>query len=338
MNNIKRLSTVVLALSVATFFLSACSKTTKEYQKQPYNSIASFSLVGYTGDSITASVDNGNIIVYWAAEAKMPATITPTIVVSPNATISPASGTAVAFSNETVYTVTAQDGTKQTYHLKPVINYPVPKISSITPTNIHFYSDPLVTVSGEYFLSGDTSAVHVYAQRLSDGFEFDLPIDHAQLTMTNITASLPAYNTSLDTGAHKIWVQIGNRVSDEQVVNIRMPDIAFSGLMHVGFVEAGQTLHAGDSATIKIWDDYNGNVIRWYAKRFTSLAIEEFTFDASQLSQTDSTIKFKIPATPWNAKPAGLALHFIGPYYAPEYLSTTQIVGGWPVFPVKDPS
>ncbi|MFY0254413.1 hypothetical protein ACDQ55_10715 [Chitinophaga sp. 30R24] len=332
----ERLSKVVLALGACTFFLlQSCTKTAQEYEKRPYNNIETFVLMGYAGDSINATINNGNIIVYWAAEANMPATIKPNIVVSPHATISPASGAEVAFNTETVYTVTAEDGSKQTYRLKPVINRAVPKISMISPNSLHWISSTQITVTGEYFLSGDTAAVHVYAQRLSDGFEFDLPIDYTKLTMTNITANLPDYTDILDTGVHKIRVKIGDRVSDEKMVNIRMPDISFSGLMHFSFEEAGQRLFAGDSVTLKISDDYNGNVCKWYKKRFTKLVIDEYAFDAQALTQTDSTVKFKLPDYPLSQKPTAVVLYFIDPYYNQAYLSMLLNQALWPIIPVK---
>jgi hypothetical protein len=333
----KRFSTIVWVLGVCAWsLLQGCSKTEYEYEKRSYKNIESFVLMGYAGDSINASVNNGNIIVYWAAETELPKTIKPVIVVSDHATISPASGTEVSFSSETVYKVTAEDGSVQTYRLKPVINHAVPRISEISPNNLHWISGTQVTVSGEYFLTGDTADVHVYAQRLRDGFEFDLPIDYTKISMTSITANLPAYTDIQDTGLHKIFVKIGDRVSDEKEVILRMPDISFSNLMYMSFDEVGKQLSAGDSVTLRIRDDYNGDVIKWYAKHFTKLVIEDYTFEADALTQTDNTIKFKLPATPLSKKPTGIVLYFMNPYYSPTYLSKILSRDVWPIFPVKN--
>ena len=332
----KQFSKVVLMLGACAWtLLQSCSKTEYEYEKRTYKNIESFVLMGYAGDSINASVNNGNIIVYWAAETELPKTIKPRIVVSDHATVSPASGTEVPFSSETVYKVTAEDGSVQTYHLKPVINHAVPRISSISPGNLHWISGTQVTVSGEYFLTGDTSDVHVYAQRLRDGFEFDLPVDYAKISMTSITANLPAYSDIQDTGLHKIFVKIGNRVSDEKQVMLRIPDISFSGLMRMSFDEAGRQLVAGDSVTLRIRDDYNGNVIKWYAKHFTRLVIDDYSFEADALRQTENTIKFKLPDTPLSTQPNGIVLYFMSPYYSPTYLSTFLSPEVWPLFPLK---
>lgn len=333
----KRFSAIVLLMGAAVAsLLQACSKTEYEYEKRPYKNIETFVLMGYTGDSINATINEGNIIIYWAAETAAPKTIKPNIVVSDHATISPASGTEVAFSSETVYTVTAEDGSKQTFRLKPVINHAVPRISGVSPNNLHFFHDTTVTVSGEYFLTGDTSDVHVYAQRMRDGFEFDLNIDYSKISMTSITANLPAYSDILDTGLHKIFVKIGDRVSDEKIVTLRIPDISYTGLMHLSFDEVGKQLVAGDSLTLRLSDDYNGDVIKWYAKRFTKLVIEDYTFEAAQMTQTENTIKFKLPDAPISTKPNSLLLYFVSPYYSPTYWGVLINQNAWPIIPVKN--
>lgn len=330
MKSIYRLLRTMLVLLCTAVMLLRCTKTKYENEKRPYNNIETFVVKGYAGDSINAVINEGTIIVYWAAEAAMPATIKPVIAVSAHATISPASGTEVAFSDTTVYKVTAENGSVQTYRLKPVINRAVPKISAIAPNNLHFFSDTNVTISGEYFLSGGVDDVHVYAQRLRDGFEFDLLINYSKLTMTNITAYLPRYSPLLDTGAHKIWVKVGNRVSESKDIMIRIPDVLFSGLMHLAFEEAGKKVAAGDSATLKFWDDYNGDVCKWYKKRFTRLVVEDYAFDTAALTQTDSTIRFKVPDYPVGRYASGISLYTIDPYYNPGAISR-QI--SLPLFP-----
>lgn len=332
----KRFSILFLAVgAIAVMTVLGCKKTT-EYEKRPYTDIESFVLKGYAGDSLTASINNNDIIIYWASEAAAPATITPAIVVSPGAAISPASGTAVAFNSSTVYTVTAEDGTVKKYNLKPVINKPIPRIATISPgSSMVWISSTWLTITGEYFLVGDTSDVHVYMERMRDGFEFDLVLDYTKLSMTNISANLPAYNNSMDTGMHKLRVKIGNRVSEEKEVNLHFPDITYTNMAYMTWVEAGQTLKAGDSMTLKIWDNYNGNVIKWYMKKFTKLVFENYTFDATQMTQTDSTVKIRIPDTPINIKPSNLAIYYIGNYGSQNYWAKILTQASWPTIPVK---
>lgn len=330
----KRISTFTGIAVLFTILLLACKK---EYvnEKMPYNSIESFTIKGYTGDSVNAVINNGSIIIYWSADAAIPATIKPVITVSPHAAISPASGTEVVFSESTQYTVTAEDGTQQVFHLKPVLDKAIPKISSINSNSLEWITDTQLVVSGEYFLSGDTSDVHVYAQRMSDGFEFDMNIDYKQLTMTNITANLPLYTNMQDTGLHKIWVKIGDRVSDYKIINIRYPDIYYNNVLHLAFSEAGQTMQPGDSLTLKYWDDYNGAVTKWYTQRFTRIVFENYSFEAAALSQTDSTIKFRLPDTPIERKPTNIILYYVDPFLNSNYTSAILSQDQWPVIPVK---
>lgn len=335
----QRLKTALLLVCGVSLLLVSCAKTAYEYEKKPYKNIESFALSGYAGDSINAVINGEEIIIYWAAEAALPATIKPVIAVSPNATISPASGTAVPFTDKTIYTVTAEDGTTKTYHLKPALNHPIPKISAISPVSLAWISDTQVNVSGEYFLSGARSDVHVYAQRLKDGFEFDLPIDDSRLTMTNITANLPAYTTQLDTGLHKIWVKIGSRVSDAKQVNIHIPNLPstdVNGIFHITFEEAGRTMVAGDILTIKLSDDYQGNVIKWYAAKFSKIVIENYTFEKEALTQTGNTIKFKLPDYPIDMKPSNIVLYYVDGFNSSTYLSRILTADSWPIIPVKN--
>ncbi|BAV07468.1 hypothetical protein SAMN05421788_109179 [Filimonas lacunae] len=325
---------LALAVAVATL-LTACSKKEYNYEKMPYKDIASFKLVGYTGDSINAAINKDTLIVYWTAEAPQPATIKPVIAVSERATISPASGAEVAFSEKTIYTVTAEDGSQHKYYLKPVLHQPVPVIISINTTSLQWIADATLTVTGEYFLAGDTSDVHVYAQRISDGYEFDMPIDYSTITMTGITASLPAYNNMQDTGLHRIRVKIGNRVSEEKTINIRFPDINFNGMIHFSFPQAGQHLAAGDSMTIKFWDDYNGNVTKWYAKKFQKILLENLVFNFEDLAQTDSTIRFKLPETPINRWPFYPTIYYITPFFGLYNISVFPTADQLPILSVK---
>lgn len=332
----KRFSTIVLTVCIYALFIGLGCKKVTEQEKMPYNEIESFVLAGYSGQSINASVNNGEIIVYWASEAKMPATIKPVIEVSKGASISPASGTEVAFTSNTVYTVKAEDGTEKTYRLKPVSNIPVPRIATISPTtSMVWISSSLLTVTGEYFLTGDTSSVKVYAERMKDGFEFDLTLDYSKISMTNISARLPLMNDIMDTGMHRMRVKIGNRISDYQEVNLRFPDITYTNMANMTWVEAGKTLQAGDSMTLKIWDNYNGQITKWYMKKFLKVVIEDYVFDASQLTQTDSTIKFKLPATPIKQKPSNVIIYYIGPFGSQTYWAKILPQSSWPIIPVK---
>lgn len=325
-------------IALLAFVCQSCTKTETTLEKRPYKTIERFALVGYTGDSINAVIHESNIIVYWADDAPLPATITPHIAVSAHATISPASGTAVTFDSTTVYTVTAEDGTTQTYRLKPVINNPVPKISAISPSDLLWVSSPTLTVKGEYLVNKDTT-VHVYAQRMRDGYEFDLKLEKSGITATQIIATLPDYTEQMDTGMHRIFVKVGGRVSEDKQVRLRKPDFRFRipSLLHFQILEAGQTLHAGDSLTIRIWDDLNGSVTRWYAKEWLQLKIGTWSFDQASMIQTDETIKVKIPDTALSSQPNNFILYFIDPFYTTSNYSVLLNASSWPTLAVAIP-
>src|SRR5262249_43347301 len=107
---------MTIAVCAALSF-SACKKD-KEYTKYPYNNIERFALKSYSNDTIKGVIIKDTVFVYWDASAKLPESITPSIVISERATISPASGTAVSPAASPVYTVTAEDGTIRKYQLK----------------------------------------------------------------------------------------------------------------------------------------------------------------------------------------------------------------------------
>lgn len=319
--------------------LSSCTKTSYDYEKMPYKSIESFTVKGYTNDSVNAVIREGQIIIYWTGEAAAPATIRPVITVSAGAAITPASGVEVAFSDTTTYTVKAENGTVQVYHLKPVLNVPIPRVYSISPNSIHLITDPDVTITGEYFLSRDTADVRVYAQRISDGFEFDLDIDYATISNTSLTARIPLTNKLVDTGLHKIWVKIGDRTSESQQVQLRMPLLWRSGVTSLSFAEAGQPVAPGDSATIQLTDIYNGDVLKWYRHAFTRiqvLSVGSYSFSTTQfVVRDDYSIRFKIPDEPMDNAPWAINLYYNGAYYTEDQFQVLLPSGQWPLFTIK---
>jgi len=119
-----------------------CWSCKTEYPSLPYNEIESFSIQDADGKTLSASIVNDQIILYWPPLVEQPESITPTIKVSELATITPASGTAIQLQSEKpiTYTVRAQDGSSKNYTL------------------IFQYNQPLVQVKmnineGKYYLS-----------------------------------------------------------------------------------------------------------------------------------------------------------------------------------------
>jgi len=142
--------TLILCLLLLAF--SACKK---EYPSLPYSEIVNFTIKDNTGASIKAAIENNEITLYWPPAQEVPENISPVITVSDKATIQPASGTTVKFNENTVFTVTAEDGKTTTYKLKPVINSTKPYISSVSilDYNGYFFTEinSNITVNGDYF-------------------------------------------------------------------------------------------------------------------------------------------------------------------------------------------
>lgn len=336
--HIQYLFSVCCILALVTV-LPSCTKTSYDYEKMPYKNIESFKVKGYTADSLNAVIRNGQIMVYWTGEADAPATIRPVIAVSKGAAITPASGVEVSFKDTTTYTVSAEDGSVQIYHLKPVLNVPIPRVYAITPNTLHLITDPAVTIAGEYFLSRDTADVKVYAQRVSDGFEFDLDIDYSVISNTSITARVPLNNKQIDTGLHKIWVKIGDHASESRQVQLRMPLLWRSGVTILSFKEAGQPVAPGDSVTIQLKDIYNGDVLKWYRDAFTRieiLSVASYSFTTTQfVVRDDYSIRFKTPDQPMDSAPWAINLYYKGAYYTEDQFQVLLPSSQWPLFAIK---
>ena len=91
----------------------ACDKKKDAEPKSIEKSITAFSFVT---PAVTATVDNSAKTITGTLPVGTDATnLSPTIVVSSKAIVSPASGVAQDFTKPVVYTVTAEDGSKQTY-------------------------------------------------------------------------------------------------------------------------------------------------------------------------------------------------------------------------------
>lgn len=231
--------------------LAGCSKTEYEQIKRPYNNIERFVVKGYGDlDSISATIKDDTIIVYWNAESTPPLSIAPVIDISQAATISPASDQSVPFAATTVYTVTAEDGTAKEYILKPVFNVAVPRLTNIVAPNRWVWEGNFdLLVNGQYFFSnGDVSDIKVYAQRLRDGYEFDLTVK-PETTGTQLNLRLPELTAELDSGVHRIWVQVGDFPSNYLDVWIKqpLPSIVITG---VRLKEAGAPVYIGDTLTV----------------------------------------------------------------------------------------
>jgi hypothetical protein len=122
MNHIVRLI-YLGSLAAGMALITSCKKET-EYASSPYNKIENFAVTTDGSGVINAAVSGDSILVYWPAYATLPTTISPVIRVSENATVTPASGTAVNLATGTKFTVTSQSGAARNYFMKLVLNQP----------------------------------------------------------------------------------------------------------------------------------------------------------------------------------------------------------------------
>lgn len=247
---IRQFCTLLLLVAV----ISSCNKTEYETLKRPYNTIEGFSIAGYHAlDSINGVISEDEIKVYWSAEAARPATIKPTIALSPGATISPASGQAVPFSESTVYTVTAEDGTAKEYKLKPVVNTAIPVLTALDNfVAWQWATIDQLKINGEYFLnSGGAANIRAYAQRLRDGYEFDLEVDKEKTIGTQLVLDLPKFTAEQDTGLHRIYVKVGDFPSNSLDTYIGLPVLSNISTS-LTLKEAGKTFYVGDTLTLTI--------------------------------------------------------------------------------------
>jgi hypothetical protein len=301
MKNFGTRKIVILLLTACTIAFS-CKKTEYIPTRFPYTDVESFSMLGYAGDTVKGVISKDTIYVYWDAAAAFPQTITPVIKVSERATVSPGSGTAIPFSGSAAFTVTAEDGTTKKYTLTLLRTQAVPVVSNIYgASELQWLSDNMLSISGQYFLAtGDTSAIKVYAQRVKDGFEFDLIVQRETTNSVWVTAKLPDYTSEMDTGRHNFKLTIGQHTVDLGRGYIGLPTLYNATLT---LLTPGNPVYAGDVLTIKIDDGRNNKIFNLYKGKFQLIRLAVYTsstddyreLEITEIEQVDNTLKFKLP-------------------------------------------
>lgn len=269
----------------ALLFLSACKK---EYADYPYHNILSFSIKNADGSASKAVITDQDITLYWPPFQKVPDSITPVIQVAERATISPASGTKVAFKETTKFTVTAQNGSKTVYTLKPTVNQPVPYITDISPAFSYdfngtkvFQPNAELAISGDYFIA-DTLLTKVY---LTVEGSQDIKVPYEAIATTQINAGL--VSGMIKTGVpFKIKLITGIRtiLSGPCVLGEALPSVVLSAVN-------GKTFSPGDTFTL---NGVNTGTISAF-----SIAINATTQAENLIVQSkgNGTVTIKIPAT-----------------------------------------
>lgn len=181
---------------LAIFMLAlTCWSCKTEYPSLPYNDIESFSIQDADGKTLSASIVNDQIILYWPPLVEQPESITPTIRVSELATITPASGTAIQLQSDKqiTYTVRAQDGSSKNYTLVFQYNQPLVQAKMNLLEGKYYLSYPKnepISIRGENILLDETQTkgylvdkdgketlLSFYAAPQASGIVFNTPED-----------------------------------------------------------------------------------------------------------------------------------------------------------------
>ena len=105
---------ILLFLTAISVILYACKETTTIPPKSSDKQLLTFKIDNITEESNTVNQTSRNIRIVVASKTDRKS-LTPSINLSPKATVSPATGVAQDFTNPVKYTVTAEDGTTQIY-------------------------------------------------------------------------------------------------------------------------------------------------------------------------------------------------------------------------------
>ncbi|WP_312789332.1 hypothetical protein [Sphingobacterium sp.] len=172
-----------------------CWSCKTEYPNLPYNDIESFSIQDADGKTLSASIVNDQIILYWPPLVEQPESITPTIKISELATITPASGTAIQLQSDKpiTYTVRAQDGSSKNYTLVFQYNQPLVQAKMNLLEGKYYLSYPKnepISIRGENILLDETQTkgylvdkdgketlLSFYAAPQASGIVFNTPED-----------------------------------------------------------------------------------------------------------------------------------------------------------------
>jgi len=196
---------ILLLLTVLSPYLLSCSK---EYVDFPYNDIESFEIKDAKGNTLTASIVNDEIILYWPPYQDEPTALTPTITVSERANISPTSGAAITIDPDkpVEYKVTAQDGTVKSYKLKLMINQPIisASLNLAEPIYAIGYEGSTLTLKTQHIIP-EESKTSVF---LIDSSNKETKLSMIRLMQNGITVQMPA---TLERGHYQIKVISGHR-------------------------------------------------------------------------------------------------------------------------------
>jgi len=194
---------------ICMIIMAGCKK---EYTNQPtpYNSIRAFTIDYNATTKLNAIITGDSILVYWPGYKALPVSVTPEIIVSDNATVTPASGQAIDFKEGASYTVTAQDGSVAVYKLHINVLQSDP---SLPEERLQVELGGTWEISGFSNLIPDTGLTKLYLIGKS-GNEVNVPLNTIAYDnttfLTTITTS-PVSDAAVPTGYYKYKIVTNTR-------------------------------------------------------------------------------------------------------------------------------
>jgi hypothetical protein len=289
---------IFFSIIILGFVFVACKKET---EKLPYNLIEQFIVTDNEGSQVKAVVGvDGTILIYWPTFQHIPDSIIPSITVSKNATVQPASGVPIVFSDGFKYRVTAENGNITEYTLKTVVNNPMPEFSLSDTVFLAF--DKKMVLRGKFFIP-DTSQTKLFLVNAENNETAQVyPFD--RIYSTTIETSLP---TNLPESQYFVKLVSGFNTIVKGPYRIRTYDNAFANQTSYNFTftEQGQTLTNGQIINFNFTT--SGGPIADYFIKLQQLTVYSTGnnyakgFDAERISLTDHSVSYKIP----NDVPAG---------------------------------
>ncbi len=278
-------------VTIAFLTLVSCKK---EYEKLPYNIIEQFLVDDGDGNTIKAVIGaDQSILLYWPPFHPIPDSINPVIVVSENASVSPASGHTIALEEGTVYTVTAENGTVSQYHFKPMFNNPVPEFYVLDSTLLSF--ERKMIIRGEHIIP-DTSETRLY---LTGEDNNDIQIyPFEKIFSTTIETQLPQ---NVAEGYYYIKMVSGRNTVMKGPYKIRTYDNPFANntTYSYTFNEAGQTLAKGSNVSFSFTTS-GGEIADYFIARqrlWLASNVDGYSrlYEAERVSLTENTVVFRLP-------------------------------------------
>ncbi|WP_123864732.1 hypothetical protein [Chitinophaga barathri] len=224
--------TIMLTAALFVAF-TACKK---EYEQYHHTHIISFTIADVNGSPVKALTDSGRISISWLHAWPLPDSVTPEIVLPEGAVITPASGTKVPLKEGFIYTITAADGTKQTWKLKLDIRQAEP-VMTIQPGTV-VRTGSVFTISGNNFVE-DLAQTSLFLVDKNGADTIRLPV--TALTFQSVSVTIPA---TVDTGSYYIKMISGIKTAYSASVKVMYP-------LPVITWSTGTTYKRGETVTLK---------------------------------------------------------------------------------------